>query len=209
VTEPAASNIDVFINCPFDDDYQPTFEALIFAIFACGFRPRSALELDDGSQTRIDKLYAIIEQCRYGVHDLCRTEVDKKTRLPRFNMPLELGLFLGAKRFGDDAQRQKRCLVLDVERYRYQKFISDLAGVDIKEHGGSPDQAIERTRNWLGNVSRRKLPAASLIHKLHAKFLAEKPEIAERLGFDPAKIPYVDFETIVTEWLVAAPSTDG
>lgn len=208
MTDGTTSINDVFINCPFDDQYQPTFEALIFAIFACGFRPRSALELDDGSQTRIDKLYAIIEQCRYGVHDLCRTELDKRSRLPRFNMPLELGLFLGAKRFGDDGQRQKRCLILDVDRFRYQKFISDLAGIDIQEHGGSPERAIEKVRNWLGNVSRRKLPAAGLIHKLHARFQTERVQIAERLGFEPTKIPYVDFETIVTEWLVAAPPTD-
>jgi len=27
----------VFINCPFDDDYWPTFEALVFTAVACGF----------------------------------------------------------------------------------------------------------------------------------------------------------------------------
>jgi hypothetical protein len=47
---------DVFLNCLFDDDYEPIFRALIFTIYACGFRPRSAKELDDAGQTRIDKL---------------------------------------------------------------------------------------------------------------------------------------------------------
>jgi hypothetical protein len=51
---------------------------------------------------------------------------------------LELGLFLGAKRFGDEEQRRKRALVLDVERYRYQRFISDLAGVDVTPHEARP-----------------------------------------------------------------------
>jgi hypothetical protein len=70
------STDDVFINCPFDDAFAPTFRALIFAILVCGFRPRSARELDDGGQTRIDKIFALIEQCRYGIHDL--SPVDRR-----------------------------------------------------------------------------------------------------------------------------------
>ena len=132
------STDDVFINCPFDDAFAPTFRALIFAILVCGFRPRSARELDDGGQTRIDKIFALIEQCRYGIHDLSRTELDAVNNLPRFNMPLELGLFLGAKRYGGKHQKAKRVLILDVEQFRYQRFISDLAGMDIHEHGGDP-----------------------------------------------------------------------
>ena len=51
---------------------------------------------------------------------------------PELSVSLELGLFLGAKAFSaEDKQRDKRCLILDVEPYRYQKFISDIAGQDI------------------------------------------------------------------------------
>jgi hypothetical protein len=201
----AASSDDVFINCPFDDAYHPTFEILIFSIFACGFRPRSARELEDGSETRLEKLYTIVGQCRYGVHDLSRTEIDPKSKLPRFNMPLELGIFLGAKRFGLGAQKQKQCLVLDVERFRYQRFISDLSGVDIQEHGSDPLRAMAETRNWLANVSRRQLPSAGKLERLHSRFEADRIRIATDLGFGAARIPYVDFERIVTEWLLAAP----
>ena len=98
------SKSDVFINCPFDIDYSPIFDALVFVVYACGFRPRSARELDDNGQTRIEKLYNIIDECRFGIHDLSRTELDQVNRLPRFNMPLELGIFLGAKRYGGDGQ---------------------------------------------------------------------------------------------------------
>lgn len=146
---------DVFINCPFDDDYAPIFHALIFAIYACGFRARTARELDDGGQTRIDKLYGIIEECRYGIHDLSRTELDPAHQLPRFNMPLELGILLGAKRYGDIGQKVKRLLILDVEQYRYQRFVSDLAGMDIHKHGGDPMRAVRETRDWLRNVAAR------------------------------------------------------
>lgn len=195
---------DVFINCPFDRDYASTFRALIFTIYACGFRPRSARELDDAGQTRIDKLYNLIDECRYGIHDLSRTELDETFGLPRFNMPLELGIFLGAKRYGGAAQKGKRALVLDVEQYRYQKFISDLAGMDIHEHGGDPVRALRETRDWLANVSRRALPSADRVVRLYEAFLIDLPALAAQLEFDPADIPYVDFERIVVGWLLQA-----
>lgn len=193
----------VFINCPFDADYAPIFEALIFAVRACGFEARSAREIEDSSQTRIDKLYGIIEECRYGLHDLSRTELDRKTGLPRFNMPLELGIFLGAKQFGGKEQKLKRCLVLDVEPYRYMKFASDLSGMDIQTHGGKAERAIVTTRDWLANVSRRKIAGAGLVVASYRRFLKDKPKIARKAGFDPKAIPFVDFSTIVTDWLIA------
>lgn len=198
------SQDDVFINCPFDDEYRGTFRALIFTLFACSFRPRSALELDDAGQARIDKLITIIRECRYGIHDLSRTELDAVNGLPRFNMPLELGLFLGARYYGGTDQKLKRTLVLDTERYRFQKFISHLAGMDIHEHRGDPLLAIEETRDWLANVSRRALPSAHRLQRSYESFRADLPEIAAKLGFAPNKIPYVDFELIVTRWLVQA-----
>ena len=195
---------DVFINCPFDDQYAPTFRALIFATYACGFRPRSAREIDDGGQTRIDKLEAIIEESRYGIHDLSRTELDPINHLPRFNMPLELGLFLGARRFGGKEQKIKRTLILDVEQYRYQRFISDLAGMDIHQHGGDPLRAAREARDWLANVSRRILPSSSRVVELYGAFLADLPALAASLAFEPEAVPYVDFERIVVEWLLGA-----
>ena len=205
----AASSDDVFINCPFDDEFAATFRALIFTIMACSFRPRSARELDDGGQTRIDKIYALIEECRFGVHDLSRTELDAINHLPRFNMPLELGLFLGAKRYGNRNQKTKRVLILDVEQHRYQQFISDLAGMDIHGHGGDPMRALRETRDWLANVSRRELPSAHRVQRIYEAFLASLPDIALALEFDPDRIPYVDFERIVAKWLVEAPAATG
>lgn len=198
---PRLSTDDVFINCPFDADFKPIFQALIFTIFACGFRPRSARELDDGGQTRIEKLYGLIQECRYGIHDLSRTELDDKNQLPRFNMPLELGLFLGAKRYGDVAQRDKRLLILDIERFRYQKFISDLAGMDIHEHEGTAETAVRETRDWLANVSRRQIASSDKIVRSYEQFIADLPALAAALEFDPNRIPYVDFERIVVGWL--------
>jgi hypothetical protein len=73
---------------------------------------------------------------------------DETHRLPRFNMPLELGLFLRATKFGEGGQENKRCLILDRESYRYQKYISDIAGQDIKSHDDRPEVAIRKVRDW-------------------------------------------------------------
>lgn len=201
------SRDDVFINCPFDAAYSQTFRALVFTVYACGFRARSARELDDGGQTRIDKLFEIIEECRYGVHDLSRTELND-AGLPRFNMPLELGFFLGAKRYGEHAQRAKRVLILDTEQYRYQQFASDLAGMDIHAHGGEPMKAVRELRDWLANASRRVLPSADRVVRVYEAFLADLPALANELEFQLEAIPYVDFERIVVGWLIEAPALE-
>lgn len=200
----ASASRDVFINCPFDDDFAPGFRALVFGVIACGFRARCAMEMDDGTETRIDKLYRIIEQCRFGIHDLSRTELDKANKLPRFNMPLELGIFLGAKRFGDEGQKHKRCLILDVEPYRFQKFISDLAGMDINPHDGSPRKMVACARDWLVTASRLKsIPSTVDLLASYDAFEAGLPAIADDAGLDASTLVYADFERLVLAWVKA------
>jgi hypothetical protein len=146
---PASRSASVFINCPFDSQYQPIFDAVVFCVVACGFVPRCTLELTDAAEVRIHKIYELIDQCNRSIHDISRTEVAGQAyQLPRFNMPLELGIFLGAKRFGGRSSHM-RCLILDRAPYRYQRFISDIAGQDIRGHSNSPRLAIRRARDWL------------------------------------------------------------
>ena len=90
----------------------------MFAISDCGFVARCALEDDDASRVRVDKIYDLISESKYGIHDISRVTLDHVNHLPRFNMPLELELWLGAKRFGAKRDKQKRALVLDKLPYR-------------------------------------------------------------------------------------------
>jgi hypothetical protein len=106
---------NVFLNCPFDEGYQPMFIAVIFAVHDAGFTARSALEVEDSGEVRIEKIKRTIRECRHGIHDISRADLDAVTQLARFNMPLELGLFLGAQEYGGRAQKQKRSLILDVD----------------------------------------------------------------------------------------------
>ncbi len=194
-------DVRVFINCPFDRAYQPLFRCIVFAVIYCGFRARSAQEIDDSSQVRIDKIFGIIEECRFGIHDLSRTELEKVSRLPRFNMPLELGMFLGAKRFGAGAQSRKSCLILDRESHRYQKFISDIAGQDIRAHQQKERTAISETRNWLRSYSGRTIPGGNQIERDYRRFKSRLPALCRKLRLQRSEMTFNDYSNIVTEWL--------
>src|SRR6202012_1720899 len=100
------------------------------------------------------------------------------TKLPRFNMPLELGIFLGAQRYGQGRQKEKCCLILDRERYRYRAFISDIAGQDIREHADEPVRAIRVVRDWLrGQTSDSGMPGWRVVAERYQAFRAELPEL--------------------------------
>ncbi len=194
-------NDNVFINCPFDSAYKHLFDAMVFAVHDCGFIPRCALE-EDASEVRIDKIYNIIADCRYGIHDISRTELDKDSGLPRFNMPLELGIFLGAKKFGIEEQKRKKCLVLDTERYRFQQFISDIAGQDIQSHNNSSREVIMRVRNWLRTASRREtIPSGSIIWRRYQEFIEKLSQTAREARLIPEELIFNDYTLLVAQWL--------
>jgi hypothetical protein len=43
------------------------------------------------------------------------------------------------------------------------------------------------------------------VARLYENFLADLPDLAAALEFEPDAIPYVDFERIVVDWLLQAP----
>ena len=195
---------NVFINCPFDKDYKDIFNAIVFAVFDCNFRARCALEEEDYSEVRIEKILRIISQCKYGIHDVSRTELCKENNLPRFNMPLELGIFLGAKRYGASDQKKKKCLIMDKEKYRFQKFISDLAGQDIKQHDSNPENAIKLITDWLRNASKRKtIPGGLVVAKRYNVFKNELPKICKVARIMENEIGFNDYSTFVSAWIKA------
>lgn len=193
---------NVFINCPFDSNYKPLFDAMVFAIHDCGFIPRCALEEEDASEVRIDKIYNIIGDCRYGIHDISRTQLDAASGFPRFNMPLELGIFLGAKKFGTAEQKRKKCLILDTEPYRYQQFISDIAGQDIQAHNDTSEVIVKIVRDWLRNASRREtIPSGSIIWDHYQEFIEKLPQTAREARLIVEELIFNDYTLLVAQWL--------
>lgn len=182
----------IFINCPFDEKYFPIFRAVIFAVYRCGFYPNTALNFKNSLVNRLNKIEKSIENSKYGIHDISRTESEKG--LPRFNMPFELGLFFGAQRYGDSRQKSKNTIILDCSQHRYKKFISDLNGVDIESHSNHPEKAIKLIRDWLKNESGRStLPGENILFGEYRKFKKTIPRICRQLGFDKNNIPFNDY----------------
>jgi hypothetical protein len=88
----ALNQRSVFLNVPFDQKYQPLFVALIAGLTGIGCTPRCVLEVPS-SRDRLDRLVRLIGTCGASVHDLSRVELTRRPfRVPRFNMPFELGL---------------------------------------------------------------------------------------------------------------------
>ena len=193
----------VFINCPFSVDYQPIFRAILFSVYACGFRPRSALEISDATENRLAKIEGIIADSRFGIHDISFMQIDRRTGLPRFNMPCELGLFLAAKRFGAGPQRRKVALILDESGYRYREALSDISGLDIARHGGAPDKAIREVRDWLDTCrgGSQSLPGGAYIGARYDKFRRDLPSASKKLKLEADKLTYADLCRAMESWL--------
>lgn len=194
---------NVFINCPFDKDYSQIFGAIVFAITHCGFYVRCALEEPDSSENRLFKIMNIISECKHSIHDISRVEIDADTQLPRFNMPLELGIFLGAKFFGSRHQQTKKCLILDTEPFRYRQSVSDIAGLDIDYHHNNKRKAITCVRNWLASRSgNRRLYSGSLIYRDYLNFQKELPSICNQCNLDRRELTFLDYNYLTNEWCI-------
>lgn len=139
---------NVFVNCPFDEDYRQLLLGVVFTIIYFGYKPRLALERADSAETRIQKILGLIEESKFGIHDLSRIVSTDKGEHYRMNMPFELGIDYGCQKFKGDKWTQKKILILEKERYRFQKALSDLSGSDIKNHDDQVDKAILAVRNW-------------------------------------------------------------
>ena len=202
-----SDNNTVFINCPFDPSYNPIFKAILFAVIECGFQVRTALEREDGSEIRILKLYELIEFSGLGIHDLSRIEY-KPGEYPRFNMPLELGLFLGCKRYGSHEHQNKLALILDAHRYDYQKSTSDIAGQDVKVHGGKPEKALQVVAQWLGGIQQKRdiiVPGSIFIVKRYKQFCKDWPAMCKQSGHSPRKFNYLVYLALATRWIAENP----
>jgi hypothetical protein len=200
---------NVFINCPFDEEYQNLFVASVFAVVACGFNARCALEVDNGGQPRIQKLFDIIEECKFGIHDISRVQLDANG-LPRFNMPLELGMFLGAKRYGGDKHERKVLLIQDTEKYRYQSFISDISAMDIKAHADDPHKLIANVHSVLKtNTRRTSIPTKKRLYISYDGFWAALPDLLEQQDLELREILFAELENLIIAWVNADTQLGG
>lgn len=200
-----ALNDDVFINCPFDEPYRELFEAIVFTIRASGYNPVCALDDDDFGDVRLNKLTKLIERCDRSIHDLSRTEASANG-FPRFNMPFELGVTIGAQKFGDPQQKRKRILCLVERQYDMPKFLSDAGGNDPKPHANDIKVVIKLVRNWLRtSPSGERLPGPTALAVVFDEFRKDLPDILKKAQLTEDEINpfggnYHDFLSILAGW---------
>lgn len=121
---------------------------MIFTVVALGFYPRTASERADSGEIRITKIVDLISRSKYSIHDLSRIQSESADEIFRMNMPFELGIDFGIRAISTNYLKEKRYLILETEKYRYQQAISDLAAVDIKFHKDEPAQVVGILRHW-------------------------------------------------------------
>ncbi len=195
----------VFINCPFDAGYKPIFRALVFAIHDCGFIARCAFEDVGAEETRLAKLLRIINESKYGIHDISRVELGTANDLPRFNMPFESGLFWGCLAYGKKEQGNKKIMIIDSIPFRYQQTLSDIAGQDIKAHNDDPKQVVDIIRTWLGNKTPKILPGGEEMWKHYLEFESDLPVICANLHITPDEMIsssyFTTYISVIVTWL--------
>ena len=201
---------NVFINCPFDPEYKQLLRVMLFAVINCGLKPRIAMERDDSGEERINKIKELIRCSMYSIHDISRMEPLKPGDLPRFNMPFELGLDLGCRTYGKGKLTAKKCLILEKERYRYLKVISDISGNDIRAYNGDELNLIREIRNWIRTTTSKRVPAAKMIWEAFNVFFNFFLANCREKGYDHDDIeqmPITEYIYFVEEWFGAQIST--
>lgn len=148
---------NVFINCPYDEQYLDFFK---FAIYFCcflGLNPVFASE-SESSDKRMTNILDGIKGSKYSIHDISRNEMGKA---PRFNMPFELGIDYCYKEFVDN---NKKMLVMSKVDYDADKTLSDSKCLEVKYHNDSFNKYVETIRDFfVGTLGLANCPSVNKI----------------------------------------------
>jgi len=196
---------NVFINCPFDEHYIPLLKSILFTIIYLGFTPRIALERSDSGEARINKIIDLIKASKFSIHDLSRMKASKKSEFFRLNMSFELGVDIGCRIFKDGQTKNKKCLILEKEKYRYQIALSDLSNSDIKSHNNEPEEVIRQIRDWFVVNELERADSSTIIWDSFNKFMADFYLKREEEGFrkkDIQRMPIPEFISFINEWII-------
>ena len=132
------------MNIPYDEAFRRLYLAYIVGLTHIGLEPRATLGIP-GGERRLDRILALIQSCRYSIHDLSRVQLDRTPPCtPRFNMPFELGL---AVTWAKLTPRNHSWFVFETRARRAQKSLSDLDGSDPHIHDGTVEGVMREVCN--------------------------------------------------------------
>jgi hypothetical protein len=130
----------VFLNIPYDAQFENLYLAYIVGLTQLGLKINLTLAVPN--QGRLERIIGLIEESDVSIHDLSRIELS--SGVPRFNMPLELGLALYRSHV---TSGRHRVFVFEKAPYRAQRSTSDINGIDLQSHKGSPRGVMVGLRN--------------------------------------------------------------
>jgi hypothetical protein len=197
------SNDAVFINCPFDAEYEPLLRVLLFTVIRCGLHPRIARERLESAEPRISKLVELIKDTRWGIHDLSRIKAKKKGEFYRMNMPFELGLDIGAKIFSKNHE-DKKVLIIAEKPFDHQIGLSDLSNSDIRYHKSDAETLTHEVRNWFRESGLNSLPPGSRVWDDFNAFMSDFEIKRAMEGYKDADIrnmPVPEFLDFIKRWV--------
>ena len=195
---------NVFINCPFDTTFIPLLRPLIFTVLYLGYTPKVTTEKSDSGEVRINKIRDLIEQSKLSIHDLSRMRSAKKDEFYRMNMPFELGVVIGCRFFKEGRARNKKCLILEKEKYGYQKALSDMSGSDIRNHNDEPEELVRQVRNWFVENEIQHAKSGTRIWQTFNEFMADFYQKRQDEGFkdrDLETMPLPEYIRFIQKWL--------
>jgi hypothetical protein len=130
----------VFLNIPYDNQFEELYLAYIVGLTQLGLKINATLALPN--QDRLKRIVGLIERSDVSIHDLSR--IESSSGIPRFNMPLELGLALYRSHI---TRGRHRVFVFEKKAYRVQRSTSDVNGIDPQIHKGRPKGVMAGLRN--------------------------------------------------------------
>lgn len=168
----------VFLNIPYDREFERLYLAYIVGLQHLGYVPCLASAIP-GGERRLDRILDLIRRCRYSIHDLSRVELNAvPPATPRFNMPLELGMAITwAKLFPE----HHTFFLFETEERRVQKSLSDLNGTDAYVHFGQIEGVFCELRNALARDGAKQPPVLRML-KTYAFVLDKQDRILKNAG---------------------------
>lgn len=119
-------------------------------------------------------------------------------------MAFELGIDFGCRSFAEGDAKSKKILVLEKERYRYQRALSDLSGSDIKDHNNEPEVVVREVRNWFREMATGRPPSGTVIWDHFNVFMTDFYQASEEQGYkdkDLELMPTLEYRDLIEEWL--------
>lgn len=167
----------VFLNIPYDPQFQNLCLAYIVGTACFGLTARATLEIPGGAR-RLDRIVELISGCKFSIHDLSRVQLDpNRPRTPRFNMPFELGLTVAWQRLRDP---DHLWFVFEARRHRLSKSLSDLSGTDVYIHGGTIRGVFQQLCNAF--IGERQQPSVIEMLSVYRYVKSELPSLLKASG---------------------------